>query len=160
MTRPQPIENKVSPTKASLSAGKKYEMCPAVWPGVSMTRASSAPTFTLSPSPTVSSTCAMRCASSRGATTRHLCLRFEFADAGGVIGVVMGDQNIGEPPAGFFQRRLDRSGFRRVDRRRGAALRVVDQHAEIILQAGEQIGLGRHVSPSFRGAAFPANPDS
>ena len=37
MTRPQPIENSVSPTKASLSAGKKYEMWPAVWPGVSMT---------------------------------------------------------------------------------------------------------------------------
>src|SRR5579863_5163925 len=54
MTRPQPIENSVSPTKASLSAGRKYEICPAVWPGVSITRACKPPTFTVSPSPTVS----------------------------------------------------------------------------------------------------------
>ena len=35
-------------------------------------------------------------------------LLLEFANALGVIGVVMGHQNIGEPPAGFLQRRLDR----------------------------------------------------
>ena len=42
-------------------------------------------------------------------------MRFELANAGGVIGVVMGDENIGEPPAGFLKRRLDRPGFRGID---------------------------------------------
>ena len=79
-------------------------------------------------------------------------LRFDFANAGGVIGMVMGHQNVAEPPAGLLERRLDRRGLRRVDRRRRAACRIVNEHAEIVLQAGEQIDFSRHVAPSFRDA--------
>ena len=77
---------------------------------------------------------------------------FELADAGGVVGMMMGHQNLGKPPAGLFQRGLDRSGFRRIDRCGGAACRVVDENAEIILQAGEQVGLDSHVIFSIRRA--------
>ena len=61
-------------------------------------------------------------------------------NAGGVIAVMVRDQNIGEPPAGLRQRRLDRRRLRRIDGRRGAGLRIVDEHAEIVGQAGKQMG--------------------
>jgi hypothetical protein len=64
-----------------------------------------------------------------------------------VIAVVMGDQNFSQFPAGFLQRRLDRRRLRRVDGRGGAGLRIVQQDAEIVLQAGKEIGLRRHWLP-------------
>ena len=60
-------------------------------------------------------------------------MRFQFADAGGVIAVVMRHQNIGEPPAGFFERRLDGRGFRSVNCGGGAACGIMKQNAEIVL---------------------------
>ena len=42
-------ENSVSPKKPIFSLSKTSEIWPAVWPGVSITRASSEPTLTLSP---------------------------------------------------------------------------------------------------------------
>src|SRR5262245_10562602 len=47
-------------------------MCPAVWPGVSSTRAVRPPTLAVTPSPTVASTAGIRAASLRGAVTRQL----------------------------------------------------------------------------------------
>ncbi len=71
--------------------------------------------------------------------------RFKLADAGGVIAVMMGHQDLGKPPSGLLQRGLDRRGLRSIDGRGGAARGVVNEHAEIIGQAGEQIGFSRHV---------------
>ena len=79
ITRPQPIENSVSPANAILSAWNQYVMWPEVWPGVSITLALSLPTLTLSPSRTVSSTSGILAASARGATTRQLYFFFRSA---------------------------------------------------------------------------------
>jgi len=56
-------------------------------------------------------------------------------------------RGIGEPPSGRFQRLLDGRRFRRIDGRGRSAFRVVQQHAEIILQAKEQTDIGRHLTP-------------
>ncbi len=56
---------------------------------------------------------ALRLTAGRGHTA--VMMRLELADAGGVIAMMMGDENIGEPPAGFLKRRLDRPGFRGID---------------------------------------------
>ena len=72
----------------------------------------------------------------------------EFRDAAGVVGMMMGHEDIGEPPAGRFQRRLDRRGLGRVDRRGRAAFGIVQEHAEIVLEAGEEMDLRRHVDRS------------
>ena len=60
-------------------------------------------------------------------------MRLELADAGGVVGVMVCHQDIGQPPTGLFQRRLDRGGFGSVNCGSGAALRIVKQNAEIVL---------------------------
>ena len=72
----------------------------------------------------------------------------EFSDAAGVIRVMMGHENVGEPPARRFQRCLDRCCLGRVDRRGRAAFGIVQQHAEIVLEAGEEMDLRRHVDRS------------
>ena len=129
-----------------------------MWPGVSMTRPSSAPTRTVSPSPTrlVHMGDALRFLARRDDAA--FVVGFEFADAGGVIGVMMGHEDIREPPAGLFQRGLDRRRLRRIDGCRRAARRVVQQDAVIVLEAGEEIGLRGHVHPlSFRARALPAS---
>ena len=64
-------------------------------------------------------------------------MRLELADAGGVIGVMMGHQNVGQFPSGLLQRGLDRSGFWRIDRSRRSRGRVVDEDAEIVGKTGE-----------------------
>ena len=64
--------------------------------------------------------------------TKALMARLQFADSGGVIVVVVGDENIREPPAGFPQRRLDRRRLGSIDRGGGATLRVVQKHTEIV----------------------------
>ena len=120
-------------------------MWPAVWPGVSITLAASLPTLTLSPSLTVSST--SRDLRGLGPRRHHAAVvsLLQLGDAAGVVGVVMRHQDVGELPAGGLQRGLDGRRLRRVDRRGRAARRIVDQHAVIVLQAAEQLGLGRHV---------------
>jgi hypothetical protein len=80
-------------------------------------------------------------------------LLLQFGDAAGMVAVMVGHQDVGELPAGLLQRGLDGRGFRRVDRRGCAARRVVDQHAVIVVQAAEQLGLGGHVGTSFSGLA-------
>ena len=97
-------------------------MCPAVWPGVSMTRAferADAHVVALAHR-FIDMRDALRLAARRD--NAAFVMRFEFGDAGGVIAVMMRHQDVGKAPAGLFQRGLDRSGFRRIDRRGGAAL--------------------------------------
>ena len=54
------------------------------------------------------------------------------------------------------ERRFDRSGFGRVDRRCRAGLRIVQQHAVIVLEAEEEIRLRGHVAPiGFERQSFP-----
>src|SRR5260370_28472084 len=65
----------------------------------------------------------------------------QFADPGGVVAMMMGYQNVGQSPARRRQCRLDRRGFRRVDCRSGAARRIVDEDAVIVLEAEEKAGL-------------------
>jgi hypothetical protein len=71
-------------------------------------------------------------------------MRFEFANAGCVIGVMMRDENVGKPPAGLFMGCFNRRRFGRVDCRGGASLRIVQQNAEIVAQTTEQVGLRGH----------------
>ena len=119
-------------------------MWPAVWPGVSITRASSPPTRTVSFSRTVSSTSGMPPASAVGRHHAAAVALLELLDAAGVIVVVMGDQDVGQLPAGRLERGLDRRRFRRVDRGGRAARRIVHEHAEIVLEAEEETGLRGH----------------
>ena len=75
-------------------------------------------------------------------------MSFEFGDPAGVVGMMMGHENIAEAPAGRFQCRLDRRSLGRIDRRGRAASGIVQEHAEIILEAGEEMDLRRHVDRS------------
>ena len=69
----------------------------------------------------------------------------ERRDAAGVVVMMMGDQDIGELPAGRLERGFDRRRLRRVDRGGGAASPgSCTQNAEIVLQAEKQAGLGGH----------------
>src|SRR5262249_49454598 len=70
--------------------------------------------------------------------------RLELGDAAGVVGMMVRHQDVGELPAHLGQRSLDRRGLRRIDRRGGAALGVMQQHAVIVLQAGKQMSLRMH----------------
>ena len=76
----------------------------------------------------------------------------ELGDAAGVIRVVMGDEDVAEPPAGRLERGLDRRGLRRIDRRGRTALGIVQEDAEIILEAQKQTGLRGHVVLRTRSA--------
>ena len=87
----------------------------------------------------------------RGFVTRRdhpaFVLFLEFGNARGVIAMMMGDEDIRQLPAGRLQRGLDRGCFRRIDRGGRAGRRIMQQDAEIVGQAGEQMGLRRHVVP-------------
>src|SRR5262245_58432062 len=80
----------------------------------------------------------------------------ELGDAAGVIRVVMSDEDVAESPAGRLQRGLDRRGLGRIDRRGGAALGIVQEDAEIILEAKKQTGLRGHVVLRIRSAQLPS----
>ena len=80
-----------------------------------------------------------------------LVLLLQRLDAGGMIGVMVRDQNVGEPPPLFGKRGFDRRGFRRVDRGRRAGGGIVQQDAEIVLQAHEKMGFCRHACVSLPG---------
>src|SRR3954453_5909488 len=57
---------------------------------------------------------------------------------------MVGHQNVGEPPPCVGQSLVDGFGLGRIDRGRRTGRRVVQQNAVIVLQAGEEGGLGRH----------------
>ena len=68
----------------------------------------------------------------------------ELLDAAGVIVMMVGHQNVREPPALGLQRRLHRGRFRRIDCGGCAAFGIVEKDAEIVLEAEEELGLGGH----------------
>ncbi len=72
--------------------------------------------------------------------------RLQFADRLGVVGVMMGDEDMVEAPVAFGELRADRAFLRCVDRRRQAGRRIVQEHAEIVLETREQMNLCRHLS--------------
>src|SRR6516162_274424 len=60
---------------------------------------------------------------------------FERCDTAGVIGMMMGHENIREPPSSGVQGRLDRARLGRINRRSSAALRIMQEHAVVVLKA-------------------------
>jgi len=70
--------------------------------------------------------------------------------------MVMGDEDVAEPPAGCLQRGLDRRGLGRINCRGRAALGIVQEDAEIILEAKKQTGLRGHVVLRIRSPRLPA----
>ena len=68
----------------------------------------------------------------------------ERGDAGSVVAVMMGDEDIGQFPAGRRERGLDGRGLRSVDGRRGAGRGIVHEDAVIVLEAEKQPGLRSH----------------
>ena len=74
----------------------------------------------------------------------------ELLDAAGVIVVMVGHQDVGEAPAGGPQRGFHRGRFRRIDGRRRAACGIVEEDAEIVLEAEEELGLGGHGAELLR----------
>jgi hypothetical protein len=58
--------------------------------------------------------------------------------------MMMGHENIRKSPSGGAQRSLDSTRLGRVNRGSGAALRIVQQHAIIVLKAKKKMGLCRH----------------
>ena len=84
-----------------------------------------------------------------------LVLLLERLDAAGVVVGMVRHQDVGELPAGALERGLDRACLRRIDRGGGAGRSVVHQDAEIVLEAGELMDLGGHVT-SLRHSNAPA----
>src|SRR5436190_17658165 len=76
--------------------------------------------------------------------------RFELGNAAGVVGVVMGDEDVGELPAFRAQGSLDRSRLGSIDGGRGTGRAVVEKDAVIILQTGKKLSLCGHWQ-MFRG---------
>ena len=90
------------------------------------------PTATLSPSLTSTSMAGMLPASTFGPTMMQPVSGLQTLVAGGVVAVVMGDEDVGERPALFVERREHRIGVGSVDRGRGPGFRIVNQHAVIV----------------------------
>src|SRR5579871_2217651 len=82
-------------------------------------------------------------------------LVFQFGDAADMVAMMMGDQNVGELPALALQRCDDRSRFRCVDRGGCAARAVMDQIAEIVVEAGEGTDFGGHDISIEAGSSSP-----
>ena len=87
----------------------------------------------------------MRAASLAGAETLQLGIaRAQRRQALDVVGVMMGDERVGERPALRLGRGDDRLPVRRVDRGGRAGGGIVDQDAVIVLQAQELTHMGGH----------------
>jgi hypothetical protein len=61
-----------------------------------------------------------------------------------MIDMMMGDQNIVQLPFSRRERGQDRARLGRVDRRRRARARIMDEDSEIILEAQELVNMGCH----------------
>ena len=105
ITRPQPIENSVSPANTSLSAGKKSVTGRRCGRASRSRVPSSAPTRTVSPSRTVSSTSGMPPASPSRRDHAAAIALLELRDAAGVVAMMVGHQDVGELPAGRLRAR-------------------------------------------------------
>ena len=65
-------------------------------------------------------------------------LLLQLRDAAGMIRVMVRHQDVGKAPTFFGERGFDRRGLGRIDCRRRAGRRVVQQNAVIVLQAEEK----------------------
>ena len=68
----------------------------------------------------------------------------QHAGALNVIGVMMREEEMGQCPAARRGLGRDRRAIRRVDARRGAARRIVDQQAKVVVQTDKLRHLDRH----------------
>ena len=84
----------------------------------------------------------------RGSDHAAAMAALELGNAAGVIGVMMRDENIGEPPARRLDCRFDRRGLRRVDRGGAAGFCIVQQDAIVVLETEEQASLCGHKTHS------------
>jgi hypothetical protein len=80
--------------------------------------------------------------------------RFERLDSLDVVLMVVGDEDLRQTPAPAGKGGLDGRGFRRVDGGRATGLRIVEEHAEIVGTAQEQLCLGSHGSASLEVGPF------
>ena len=62
--------------------------------------------------------------------------RLQRRNAADMVGMMMGDQDIGEFPTGGLQRADHRRGVGSIDCGRGACRGIVDQHAVVVAEAG------------------------
>src|SRR5262249_28793450 len=65
-------------------------------------------------------------------------------DASCVVGMMVGDENVGEPPSPLGERGLHCSSLGSIDCRRSARFGIVQEYAIIVLQAGKEMDLSRH----------------
>ena len=70
--------------------------------------------------------------------------RLQSGDALNMIGMMMGDQNIGQLPFPRRERGQDWARLGCVDRRCRTRTRIVDEHPEIICEAQELVNMGCH----------------
>src|SRR5215216_8209593 len=68
----------------------------------------------------------------------------QVRNAAGMIAMMMGDENVGELPAGLVECRLDRPRFRSINSCRRSARLVMDENAVIVLQAEKKMGFRGH----------------
>jgi hypothetical protein len=71
-------------------------------------------------------------------------LLLQRLDAAGMIGVMVRDQDVGQPPSGSLQGLLDSGRVGCVDGGCGATGRIVKKDAVIVLQAKEQMSFSWH----------------
>jgi hypothetical protein len=74
-----------------------------------------------------------------------------------VVAVMMRHQDVGQAP---LQRRFDRRRLGRIDRRCCAASGIVDEHAEIVGEAAEEVCLYGHLGIVIPGAGVARDPES
>ena len=86
------------------------------------------------------------------ALVRFLQLR----DAAGVIAMMVRHQDVGQAPAGPLERRFDRRRLGRIDRGGRAACGIMDEHAEIVGEAAEEVCLYGHFDIVVVGAGVAA----
>ena len=138
MTRPQPIENSVSPTKASFLPGRSRRCGGGVARGLDYPPGERAHFYCVAlANGFIDQRDALRFVARRDhpALVRFLQLR----DAAGVVAMMVRHQDVGQAPPGPLERRFDRRRLGRIDRGGRAASGIVDEHAEIVGEAAEEV---------------------
>ncbi len=146
ITRPQPIENKVSPANSSLSLRKEVvDLAQRVARRLDHFRGERADLDAVAFADLDIDGGNRAGFPARGDDAAMVAL-LECGDAAGVVAMMMGDQNIGQRPAGGGERGLDGRRLRRIDGGGGAGRGIVHEDAVIVLEAGKQPGLRSHRS--------------
>src|SRR5215813_5862791 len=71
-------------------------------------------------------------------------LLLQGQDAVSMVGVMVGDEDVGQFPPARFKRRFNRRCVGRVDCSRGTAFRIMQQDAVVVSSAGKNAGFCRH----------------